>query len=88
MFTVTVEDCGDCVNMNFSADQLLVSGEDCGCESMNVSISTTSVSCFNWTASGQNCLFEVRTISQDCGFTSDPVKKTLSLSSEFIFLMM
>ncbi len=79
MFTVTVEDCGDCVNMNFSADQLLVSGEDCGCESMNVSANTTSVPCSGWTARGQNCSFEVRTVSQDCGFTSIPLNESILL---------
>ena len=47
-----------------------VTGEGCGCESMNVSGDTTSVTCSGWTAAGQTCSFEVRTLSQDCGFTS------------------
>ena len=49
-----------------------VAGEDCGCVSLNVSGDTTSVSCSGGTAAGQTCSFEVRTISQDCGFISDP----------------
>ena len=64
---------------NVGRYQLLVSGEDCGCESMNVSVSTTSVSCSGWTARGQNCSFEVSTVSQDCGFTSDPVNEYVVL---------
>ncbi|XP_064400235.1 uncharacterized protein LOC135346511 isoform X2 [Halichondria panicea] len=56
-----------------------VTGEDCGCESMNISPSTTSVSCSGWTPSGQTCSFEVRTVSQDCGFISDSVAQGISL---------
>ena len=47
-----------------------VTGEGCGCVSMNVS---GDVTCSGWTAAGQTCSFEVRTLSQDCGFTSDPI---------------
>ncbi len=61
-----------------------VTGENCGCESMNISPSTTSVSCSGWTARGQTCSFEVRTISQDCGFTSDSVAQAISLRGEFL----
>ena len=50
-----------------------VTGEGCGCVSMNVSGDTTSVTCSGWTATGQTCSFEVRTLSQDCGFVSSPV---------------
>ena len=50
-----------------------VTGEGCGCVSMNVSGDTTSVTCSGWTAAGQTCSFEVKTLSQDCGFTSDSV---------------
>ncbi len=46
-----------------------VTGEDCGCESMNVN--AISVPCSGWTIGDQNCSFEVRTISTDCGFSSD-----------------
>ncbi len=63
-----------------------VTGEECGCESMNISPSTTSVSCSDWTASGQNCSFEVWTVSQDCGFTSDSVAQAISLRGEFLAL--
>ena len=59
-----------------------VTGEGCGCVSMNVSGDTTSVTCSGWTASGQNCSFEVRTLSQDCGLTSDPVNEQLLLIGE------
>ena len=47
-----------------------VTGEGCGCVSMNISGNTTSVTCSGWTADGQTCFFEVRTLSQDCGFSS------------------
>ena len=57
-----------------------VTGEGCGCVSMNVSGDTTSVTCSGWTAAGQTCSFEVRTLSQDCGFTSDPLNETISLT--------
>ncbi len=63
-----------------------VTGEDCGCVSMNISSSTTSVSCSGWTASGQACSFEVRTASQDCRFTSDSIAQTISLRGEFLTL--
>ena len=36
-----------------------VTGEGCGCVSMNVSGEDTSVTCFGWTPTGQTCLFEV-----------------------------
>ena len=56
---------------------------DCGdCVSMNVSADTTSVTCSGWTAAGQTCSFEVRTLSKDCGFTSDPVTDSVSLTGE------
>ena len=56
---------------------------DCGdCVSMNVSADTTSVTCSGRTAAGQTCSFEVRTLSQDCGFTSDPVTDSVSLTGE------
>ena len=57
-----------------------VTGEGCGCVSMNVSGDTTSVTCSGWTAAGQTCSFEVRTLSQDCGFIGDPVNETISLT--------
>ncbi len=46
---------------------------------MNVSVSTTSVPCSGWTVRGQNCSFELRTVSQDCGFTSGPVNEYVVL---------
>ena len=52
-----------------------VTGEGCGCVSMNVSGNTTSVTCSGWRAAGQTCSFEVRTLSQDCGFVSSPMNK-------------
>ena len=59
-----------------------VTGEGCGCESMNVSGDNTSVKCSGWTPAGQTCLFKVRTISQDCGFSSDSfASSTVILSS-------
>ncbi|XP_064393678.1 uncharacterized protein LOC135341095 isoform X5 [Halichondria panicea] len=49
-----------------------VTGEDCGrCENTTVSADTTSVICSGWTASSQTCAFDLRSVSQDCGFTSD-----------------
>ena len=56
-----------------------VTGEGCGCVSTNLRSDTTSVTCSRWTAAGQTCLFEVRTISQDCGFTSEPVNESVTL---------
>ena len=53
---------------------LSVTGEGCGCVSMNVSSDTTNVTCFGWTAASRICSFEVRTLSQDCGFISDPTR--------------
>ena len=50
-----------------------VTGEGCGCVSMNVS--STSVTCSGWTAAGQTCSFEVRTLSQDCQFASSSMIK-------------
>ena len=45
---------------------------------MTVSADTLSVSCSGWTANDQTCTFEVRTLTQDCGFTSDAGSITLS----------
>ena len=61
-----------------------VTGEDCGCVSMKTSAETTNVLCSGWTVSGQTCSFEVRAISEDCGFTSDSVALAISLRGEFI----
>ncbi len=60
-----------------------VTGEDCGCESMNISADTISVSCSGWTARGQTCSFEVRTVSKDCGFTSDFVQLVVTPRGKF-----
>ena len=64
-----------------------VTGEGCGCVSMNVSGDTTRVTCSGWTAAGQTCSFEVRTHSQDCGFTSDPVNESITLAGEEVNLI-
>ena len=61
-----------------------VTGDGCGCVSMNVSGDTTSVTCSGWTPAGQTCSFEVRTLSQDCGFTSEPVLKSVMLMGKLI----
>ena len=59
-----------------------VTGEGCGCVSMNISGDNTSVKCSGWTPTDQTCLFEIRTISKDCGFSSDSfVSSTVTLSS-------
>ena len=57
-----------------------VTGEGCGCVSMNVSSDTTSVTCSGWTAAGQTCSFEVKTLSDDCGLASNPVSSTIRLA--------
>ena len=57
-----------------------VTGEGCGCVSMNVSSDTTSVTCSEWTAVGQTCSFQIRTISQDCGFFSSSIASAVTLS--------
>ena len=64
---------------------LNVTGGDCGCESMTVSVDTTSVTCSGWTATGQTCSFDVRTISQDCGFASGPVNGEFALIRKSMF---
>ncbi len=60
-----------------------VTGEDCGCVSGNVNVNTTSVSCSGWVTNGQTCSFKVTTVSEDCGFISDPVNLTFLLNGEF-----
>ena len=57
-----------------------VTGEGCGCVSMNVSGGTTSVRCSGWTAAGQTCSFEVRTLSQDCGLSSNSSTTAVTLT--------
>ena len=59
-----------------------VTGEGCGCMNMNVSGDTTSVTCSGWTAAGQTCSFEVRTLSLDCGFISKPITRSIALKSK------
>ena len=52
---------------------------DCGdCMNMTVRANTLSVTCFGWTANDQTCTFEVRTLTQDCGFISDTSSITLA----------
>ena len=65
-----------------------VTGEGCGCVSMKVSGDTTSVTCSGWTAAGQTCFFEVRTLSQDCEFISDPVNKTETLAGKKVYVQL
>ena len=55
-----------------------VTGEGCGCESMSITADTTCMTCSGWTAAGQTCSFEVRTLSQDCGFSSSPASEELT----------
>ena len=57
-----------------------VTGEDCGCVSMNVSGETTRATCSGWTAAGQTCSFEVKTLSDDCGLLSNPVSSATMLT--------
>ena len=57
-----------------------VTGEGCGCVSMNISSDTTSVTCSGWTAAGQSCSFEVKTLSNDCGLASNPVSSAIRLT--------
>ena len=63
-----------------------VTGERCGCVSMNVSGDTTSVTCSGWTAAGQICSFEVKTLTQDCGFTSDHVTESIALKRKLYII--
>ena len=49
---------------------------------MTVSADTLSVTCSGWTANDQTCTFEVRTLIQDCGFTSDAATSRATLSGE------
>ncbi len=55
---------------------------------MKISTDTTSVLCSGWIVNNQTCSFEVRTVSQDCGFTSAPVNETLLLIGEFGLLLL
>ena len=56
---------------------------DCGdCMNMTVSADTLSVTCSRWTANDQTCTFEVRTLTQDCGFTSVAATNSVTLSGE------
>ena len=50
---------------------------------MTVSVDTLSETCCGWTADDQTCTFEVRTLTQDCGFTSDAATNSVTLSSEY-----
>ena len=57
---------------------------DCGdCMNMTVSADTLSVTCSGWTANDQTCTFEVRTLTQDCGFISDAATSGVTLSGEY-----
>ena len=56
-----------------------VTGEGCGCVSVNVSTNTTSVTCSGWKVKGQTCVFEVRTLTQ-CGLVSDRVVESVTLA--------
>ena len=60
-----------------------VTDEDCGCVSMNVSGETTRMKCSGWTAAGQNCSFEVKTLSDDCGLASNPVSSAIRLTGMY-----
>ena len=60
-----------------------VTGEDCGCVSMNVSGETTRVTCCGWTAAGHTCSFEVKTPSDDCGLSSNPVSSAIRLAGMY-----
>ena len=59
-----------------------VTGEGCGCVSLYIGGDTTNVTCSGWTADGQTCSFEVRTLSLDSWLTSEPVTKSVLLSSK------
>ena len=50
---------------------------------MAVSADTLSVTCCGWTANDQMCTFEVRTLTQDCGFTGDAATSSVTLSGEY-----
>ena len=56
-----------------------VTGVGCGCVGMSVIDDNTSVTCSGWTAAGQTCFFDVRTLSPDCQFKSDPATSAITL---------
>ena len=60
-----------------------VTGDCRDCMNMTVSADTLSVTCSGWTANDQTCTFEVRTLTQDCGFTSDAATNSVTLSNEY-----
>ena len=51
---------------------------------MTMSADTLSVTCSGWTANDQVYTFEVRTLTQDCGFTSDAATNSVTLSGELL----
>ena len=63
-----------------------VTGEDCGCVSLNVSSDTTSVNCSGWITASQKCSFEVKTLSGDCGLASNPVSSAIRLTGMYYYL--
>ena len=38
------------------------------------------MTCCGWTAAGQTCSFEVKTLSDDCGLASNPVFSAIRLA--------
>lgn len=59
---------------------------DCGrCFPLElVSKDTTTATCTEYIALGQTCRFEVRTVTADCGFESEPANVIFILDSKFV----
>lgn len=57
---------------------------NCGtCDSIGMVDNTTFVSsCTGWIPTSQSCRFEIRTVTAECGFISEPIILTLSPDSE------
>ena len=87
-FTVSWSPPSSPVVGGISGYMFVVTG-DCGdCMNMTVSADTLSVICSGWTANDQTCTFEVRTLTQDCGFTSDTATNSVTLSSEYCIILL
>lgn len=67
---------------NRSNIALAVTGDMCGCKSMNISVGRSRVDCTGWEANNQTCTFALSAVSGDCEFMSAPVNEALTLAGE------
>ena len=62
---------------------------NCGiCDPKGMVDNTTFISsCTGWIPTSQSCQFEIRTVTADCGFMSEPIILTLSPDSELLKIL-